>query len=203
MGTDGEIRGSFDLEDIHQLVLRKQHLTENSKAERPRLVDVVKDICGLHAQVATTPYLSLWNRMEDFHKEDLFKELYERRTLVRLWGVRATVHIVPTDQVVEYYQATKEVGGRRFFKLTSVHKKILKILDERGPLAAQELADCIGELKKRVQTKYGEMSIGQLRLRELSQSAILVVAKPKGDWKSSLIPTRTFEHGCRESIWRR
>lgn len=48
-----------DIEEINQFVLYKQHLALHSKNKC--LIDVVKDICGLHAQVASTPYLSLWN----------------------------------------------------------------------------------------------------------------------------------------------
>ena len=137
-----------DLDKVNQFVLYKQHLAEKSKAGSKHLGDVVKDICGLHAQVASTPYLSLWNRVVDFKKEDLSKELYEKRTLVKIWGMRATVHIVPTDHVVEYYQATKRIGRRHLFKPGPIHKKIVKVLDEKGLLTAQELSEHIVELKK-------------------------------------------------------
>ena len=177
----------IDVEIINQFVLHKQHLSENAKAESKNLVEVVKDICGLHSQVASTPFISLWNRIDNFQKEDLSKELYERRTLVKIWGVRATLHIVPTDHVVEYYQATKRTGGRHpLIRFEPVHQRMLKILDERGPLTAQELTDHIVELKNRVQTKYGDMSLGQWNLRQMCHSAILVPCKPKGEWASNL-----------------
>lgn len=182
-----------DLEQVNQFVLHKQHLARNSRAESGHLVDVVKDLCGLHAQVASTPYLSLWNRVTDFEKEDLSRQLYEKRTLVKIWSIRATVHIVPTDHVVEYYQATRKIGRRNLFKPGPVHRKIIETLDKRGPLTTQELAGHIFELKERIQTPYGEMSMGQLRLRELSQATILVPVKPKGDWKSSLHTYANFK----------
>lgn len=183
----------IDIDEINQFVLYKQHLTEYSKADNKCLVEVVKDICGLHAQVASTPYLSLWNRIDNFQKEDLSKELYERRTLIKIWGVRATLHIVPADHVVEYYQATKRAGGRHpLIKFEPIHYRILKILDEKGPLTAQELTDHISELKNKVKTKYGEMSLGQWSLRQMCHSAILVPGKPKGDWTSNLHTYVTF-----------
>ncbi len=113
--------------------------------------------------------------------------MYEKRTLVKIWGIRATVHIIPTEHVVEYYQATKGAGGRHpLIRLEPVHKRMLKILDEDGPLTAQELTDHIPELKSRVQTKYGDMTLGQWSLRQMCHSVILVPGKPKGDWKSNL-----------------
>ncbi len=171
---------------MNQWVLHKQHLTQNSKAERNNICEVAKKICGLHAQVPTTPYLSLWNRIDHFQKEDLIKELYEKQTLVKLWGMRATVHIIPTEQVIEYYQATKRAGGRNSLILGPIHEKILKILDKSGPLTTQDLSQHIGELKKKIQTPYGEMSAGQLAIRELTQSTIVTPVKPKGNWKSNL-----------------
>ena len=177
----------IDLEKINQFVLYKQHLAEDSKAESKNLIEVVKDICGLHSQVASTPFISLWNRIDNFQKEDLSKELYERRTLVKIWVMRATLHIVPTDHVVEYYQATKRAGGRHpLIRFEPVHQRILKILDEKGPLTAQELTGHIMELNNRVQTKYGDMSLGQWNLRRMCHSAILVPGKPKGEWTSNL-----------------
>jgi Winged helix DNA-binding domain len=188
-----KMQRDIDIEEINQFVLYKQHLAEHSKAENKCLIDVVKDICGLHAQVASTPYLSLWNRMDNFQKEDLSKELYERRTLIKIWGVRATLHIVPADHVVEYYQATKRAGGRHpLTKFEPIHDQMLEILDEKGPLTAQELTDHISELKNKVKTKYGEMSLGQWNLRQMCHSAILVPGKPKGDWTSNLHTYVTF-----------
>lgn len=184
----------IDLEEINQFVLYKQHLAEDSKVESKYLVDVVKDICSLHAQVASTPYISLWNRIENFQKEELTKELYEKRTLVKMWGVRATLHIVPTDHVVEYYQATRRVGGRHpLIEFEPIHKQMLKILDEKGPLTAQELIDHISELKNRIQTKYGNMTLGAWSLRQMCHSTLLVPSKPKGDWKSNLHTYVNFE----------
>ncbi len=128
----------IDPEKINQFVLYKQHLVKDSKEDSKSLVEVVKDICGLHAQVASTPYLSLWNRIDNFQKEDLSKELYDRRTLIKIWGVRATLHVIPADHVVEYYQATKRSGGRHpLIKFEPVHDRMLKILEKNGPLTAQ------------------------------------------------------------------
>ena len=185
---------NINLRDINQFGLYKQHLAGDSKVESKHLVEAVKDICGLHAQVASTPYLSLRNRVANFQKEDLSRELYEKRTLIKIWGVRGTLHVVPTDQVVEYYQTTKGVKGRlTLSKLEPVHGQILGIFDEVGPLTAQELSEHVPELKNRVQTRYGDMSLGQWSLRQMCQSTILVPVKPKGDWTSNLHTYASFQ----------
>ncbi|MFQ6088563.1 MAG: winged helix DNA-binding domain-containing protein [Candidatus Methanofastidiosia archaeon] len=183
----------IDLKKINQFILCKQHLTKDSKEKNECVVKVTKDICGLHAQVATTPYLSLWNRVESFRKEVLKKELYEKRNLVKIWCMRRTVHIVPVEQVMEYYQATKRVGGRKTFRIETIHKRILNTLDEKGPLTLQELNNHLLELKNKVQTKYGEVYIGQQIVREMCHSTLLVPSKPKGGWKSNLHTYSSFK----------
>lgn len=188
------MQANINQKNIAYFSLYKQHLARGLKAESKLLVEVVRDICGLHAQVATTPYLSLWNRLADFHKEDLSRELYEKRTLVKIWGVRATLHILPVIQVAEYYQTTKGLKGRlTLSQLEPVHKRILKVLDEVGALTAQELTSYIPELDKIVQTRYGDMSLGQWSLRQMSQSTILVPVKPRGNWNSNLHTYTSFQ----------
>jgi hypothetical protein len=181
------MRKTIDLRDTNQFCLYKQHLTRDSKVYSKDLVEAVLNICGLHSQVASTPYLSMWNRVTDFHNEDLSGELYDKRTLVKTWGVRATLHIVPTSQVVEYYQATKKVKGRLLlFKLEPIHKKIIEVLNEVGALTTQELTNYIPELSEKIQTRYGDMSLGQWNLRQMCQSTVLIPVKPKGNWTSNL-----------------
>jgi hypothetical protein len=63
--------GNIDLDRLCRFVLHKQHLAHESKAASKKLVVVVKNICGLHAQIASTPYLSLFNRLKDFQKDAL------------------------------------------------------------------------------------------------------------------------------------
>jgi uncharacterized protein YcaQ len=186
-------QANIDLDRVSRFVLHKHHLAAASMATGSNTIDVVRDICGLHAQIASTPYFSLLNRISDFQKDVLTKALYEERTLVKIWGVRATVHIVATDQVAEYYQATKQAGGRHPLKIEPVHNKILKVLNSQGPLTAQELAKHIPELAKMVKTPYGDMSLVALKLHELSQASILLPVKPKGDWKSSLHTYANFK----------
>lgn len=73
--------------------------------------------------------------MIDFHKKDLSRELYERKTLVKIWEGRATLHIVPANQVAEYYQVTKEVKEKlAVSELEASPQQILKALDEAGAL---------------------------------------------------------------------
>lgn len=63
----------IDMDTANHLVLHKQHLTEESRIDN--IVQIVKDIGGLHTTSSIGPYLPLFSRTRNFIKEDLDKEL--------------------------------------------------------------------------------------------------------------------------------
>ena len=67
-------------------------------APRARLVDVVSEVCGIHAQVMPSAELSLGLRIARFGARDLADALWERRELVKIYGLRGTVHLVPARE---------------------------------------------------------------------------------------------------------
>ena len=93
------------LEKVNQFVLHKQHLTADSKLNK--IAQVVKDLIGLHATIATTPYLSLLARTRNFQKEFLEEELYIKRTLGKIRCMRKTVHILPKEMIPIAFSATE------------------------------------------------------------------------------------------------
>jgi len=74
-----------------QYILRKHHLLTSSQAEN--VLQVVNDIIALHATSVGTPYLSLFNRMKSFQRQNLDEEFYVKRNLVRLTAMRSTLFI--------------------------------------------------------------------------------------------------------------
>ena len=77
------------MDDINKLVLYKQHLTEDSRTQD--LVEIVKDLAGLHATIPKTSYLSLLARVNDFTKKLLDEELYVKRRLAKIRCIRRTL----------------------------------------------------------------------------------------------------------------
>jgi hypothetical protein len=72
-----------------------------------KITDVVGRICGLNAQTARGPYISLWNRMDGFTKSALDEALYKQKILIKAWLVRGTAHIVPTADFPVYQKALR------------------------------------------------------------------------------------------------
>jgi hypothetical protein len=96
---------TFEKDVVNQYVFSKQHLSKDSRAES--VLQVVRDLVGLHATSVSTPYLSLYARMKDFRREHLNEELYVKRNLIRLESMRGTLFIFPTEFAPIAYQATK------------------------------------------------------------------------------------------------
>ena len=95
---------ALDLNRVNLFILNKQHLTPVSKGED--VVQIVKDVGGLHATSSTTPYLSLYMRCSQFVKEDLEVELYDKRTLGKVRCVRKTIYIQPKDRIPIVWKPT-------------------------------------------------------------------------------------------------
>lgn len=98
-------------EQLTQLYLHKQIPTNEDR--QTGLEVVVNTLCGLHAQNALTPYLSLWNRIRDFKPELLNTALYKERSLAKTWCMRGTLHIVQSKDLPIYHNALKRMWFER------------------------------------------------------------------------------------------
>jgi hypothetical protein len=137
------------LEKLTRLYLQKQFLL--SKTNQGRIENVADALCGLHAQAALTPYLSLWNRVKDFKSEMLDDALYREKSLVKTWCMRGTLHIISSCDLPIYHNALErmwfEHHGRymrepdwpsREMRQKLFYPRILEALTEK-PLRRKEL----------------------------------------------------------------
>jgi uncharacterized protein YcaQ len=63
----------------------------------------------LHAQAPTTPYLSLWSRVEDFQNSLLDQALFKNKALVKTWFMRGTLHVIPSVDMPVYNKALRRM----------------------------------------------------------------------------------------------
>lgn len=68
---------------------------------RPRraLVDVVKSVCGINAQLYSAMALSLRARVEGLTIEDIGTCRVKDKSIVRTWCMRGTMHLLATDDI--------------------------------------------------------------------------------------------------------
>jgi Winged helix DNA-binding domain len=77
--------------------MKRHHLQDRAPAAD--LVAVVARMCGLHAQVMSSVELALAARIDGLTRDAVREALWEQRTLVKLWAMRGTLHVLPADDL--------------------------------------------------------------------------------------------------------
>src|ERR687894_666795 len=135
--------------------LKRQRL--DHRAPRGEALSVVREICGLHAQVMSAAELTLWARVEDLEPGMVGEALWEHRSLVKTWAMRGTLHLLPSDELPTWVAAQGVLKPRyhaaswqRYYGLTREEAEamlaaIAEALDGRM-LTREELAQEVGRL---------------------------------------------------------
>jgi Winged helix DNA-binding domain len=125
--------------------LTRHHLVE--RAAPADLLRVVGDLCGLHAQVMSSAELTVWARIDGLERDAVQQALWKRRTLVKLWGVRGTLHLIPARELGVWLSALGTITNRGM----TGHEEIDALTDAIGEaldgqvLSREELAQEIEE----------------------------------------------------------
>ena len=93
--------------ELNRALLERQLLLDRKALSA---VKAVERLGGLQAQSTTSPYLSLWTRLEGFEREHLIRALKGRR-LVKALIQRGTLHIVTPSDYWAFATARRELGG--------------------------------------------------------------------------------------------
>jgi hypothetical protein len=170
--------------------------------------DAARSIVGLHASDPATVYLAARARVRDFVHTDLEDALYERRSLVRMLGMRRTMFVVPVEVAAIMDEAcTKALAGgerRRLIGmleeqgvtrdgarwLRRVENATLAALHERGEATATELSRAVPQLAKKLsfgegKTWAAEVGISTRVLFLLATDGRVLRGRPRGTWISS------------------
>ncbi|HEX8100670.1 MAG TPA: winged helix DNA-binding domain-containing protein [Actinomycetota bacterium] len=157
-------------EQVRAWRLGRHHLIE--RAPRRRILEVVSALCGVHAQVASAAELQLWARVDGIKPSDVREALWERRTLVRTWAMRGTLHLLTAEDLPLYVAALRthdrwwkgawlKYIGMSGPELRSLLEAIRASLGSR-PLTRSELADKVASrvgpaAEKHMLSNWGEM----------------------------------------------
>jgi hypothetical protein len=197
---------------VNGYLAHKQHLLPDSRGDD--VVQVTRDIVALHATAATGPYFSLWARMGGFQREMLEDALYEQRSLVKLLCMRVTLHVVASDEVPFFHRAfpldflerptPPQFRGAGLLVgagvcdedeaealLEDLHRRVLAVVAEKGPSTVRQMGSKVPELRAKIRHDVGkayegEFSIGSRLVGGMCARGLLVRARPRGTWRSSL-----------------
>ena len=95
------------------LAFRLQRHFLEERAARSDLLAVVSRICGLHAQVMSSAELAAWARTDGMDSGDVSAALWQERTLVKIWGMRWTLHLFSASDFPLYLAAFHAFGHFR------------------------------------------------------------------------------------------
>lgn len=80
--------------------MRRHYLID--RASPKQIVAVVDRLRGLHAQVMSSVDLALWARVDGLKREHVADALWKKRALVKMWAMRATLHVLPAADLGTY-----------------------------------------------------------------------------------------------------
>lgn len=176
------------------------------------------EIVGLHSSDPATVFLSARARVDGFVPADLEDALYDRRSLVRMLGMRRTLFVVSRDLAAVMDEACtkalapgerkrlvrmlEEQGIARAGKgkawLVRVAAETLAALAARGEATARELTKEVPKLGARLsfgegRTWAGTMGVSTRVLFLLATEGRIVRARPLGTWTSGQYRWATTE----------
>lgn len=166
-------------------------------------------MAGLHSSDPATAFLAAWARVPGFVPADLESALYDRRSLLRMIGMRRTLFAVPRDlaatmqeacakalvpsertrlvRMLEEQGVAKPGTGARW--LRRVAEKTLDALAARGEATARELSRDVPELGAKLtfgegKTWGGRVGVSTRVLFLLATEGRIVRGRPLGTWIS-------------------
>jgi hypothetical protein len=171
--------------------------------------EVAADLMGLHSSDPASVHLSAWARIADFAPADLEDALYNRRSLVRMLGMRRTLFVVSLDQAAVMNEAcTKALvsaertrlvrmleeqgiagAGEGEGWLDGVAAETLRALRSRREATARELTKDVPSLRAKLsfgegKTWAGTMGVSTRVLFLLATEGRILRTRPLGAWTS-------------------
>jgi hypothetical protein len=126
-------------DEVRASRVARSHLGQRVPGDR--LIEVVRDVCGIHAQVMGSAELQLAARVEGITQADVRSALWERRELAKTWTTRGTLHIHPADELSLWTAARRAVEEPGRIDLVAAIGEALR----GGPWTREELADAVLE----------------------------------------------------------
>jgi Winged helix DNA-binding domain len=135
----------LSLRQLNRTTLSRQVLLD--RAALP-VADCLERLVGMQAQLARSPYVGLWTRLENFNREDLGNPIDERH-IVKATFLRGTLHLLTRSDFLKFRPTLQPV-------LTNALEAVLK---ERGAeVDVPRLVDAARELMRTQPRSFAEIT---------------------------------------------
>jgi hypothetical protein len=170
----------IDLPLVNQFLLQKQHLEPSSKIDD--VLQISRDISGLHATGPTTPYLSLFARSNTFLRQNLEDELYVKKRLGRIRCMRGTLYVLTKEMIPIAYAATRRIRMRGFTDFLTFRGVSTGQYDETSSsildiLKGREMTS--SEIKEKLKTSANVSAI----VEQMCERGLLIRSGSRKGWK--------------------
>src|SRR5690348_6215739 len=161
---------SFTWESAYQRRLTRQRLLKPAPAAQ--LVETVRAVGGIQAQILSAAELAIGARVADITRQDVQTALWEQHALVKTYGPRGTLHLLPADDLplwMAALQSAEALSGPPWYQHAGLEpSQADDLLDAIGGaldgrcLTRKELADAVtsqvGEwARERLLSAWGEL----------------------------------------------
>lgn len=180
----------------------RHHLANPSGAS---VTDAAADVIGFHATDPASVYLAAWARVADVKPDDIARELYDDRTLMRMLGMRRTMFVVPTAFAGYIQHGCTDAVAMRLRRtytdqldkagistdvdkwLRDVEQSVLATLRDDGEATGAQLSKAEPRLQTKITyaegKKYGgPVSVTSWVLNMMSADGAIVRGRPGGTW---------------------
>jgi hypothetical protein len=195
----------IDAQERRARLAIRHHLAPSSRAES--VVDVARDLVGLHATDPATVYLAAAARMRSGAVDAIERALYDERTLVRMLGMRRTMFVLPVEIAGIVHEACSRTIAlrerRRLVQwleqaeiadastwLHELEELAVRALAVRGEATAAELGAVEPRLRRQLVLAQGKpyeatVSVSTRVLLLLAAQGRIIRGRPRGSWISS------------------
>jgi hypothetical protein len=184
----------------------RHHLAPAARAAG--VVEVARDLVGLHATDPASVFLAAAARMRTPAVEAVERALYEDRLLLRMLGMRRTMFVVPVELAPVVHAACTQAIAAAQRRITvrlldqsgiaedparwleEVEAATLEALEARGVATAAELGEDEPRLRRQVLLAEGKsyasrQNVTSRVLLQLAADGRIVRGRPRGSWTSS------------------
>ena len=204
------------IEERRSRLVRRHRIHHGERAGSA--LETARNLVALHSSDAATVFLSVHARTTGVAPEDIERELYEERTLVRMLGMRRTLFVVPRELVpvvqaactetiqarerrrLEQWIAESGISSRPAAWLGRASKAALQALEQRGEAFTADLTKTVPLLAKQLRLGVGTrweatQSAGARVLPQLAMQGRVTRGRPRGTWVNGQyrwVPTVTW-----------
>ena len=170
----------LSLRELNRATLARQMLLARQRVD---VVNAIERLAALQGQWSPSPYVALWSRVAGFAREDLWKAIEKKHTVVRARLMRGTLHLVSSRDFYAYAVATQDLQRGAWNRLQiarGVDPRVVAraaIAFAKVPRTKEDVLAYLAERDAKI-----EGDFAWLIWRFVSAHSDLVSAPPGGHW---------------------